>query len=145
MGKSMTQEFKEGDVVRIFKQPESHYVHLQGKTGVVDEVAEEHIMFNELKLDDGCGGGGWIPKSCLKPVSDPKWTAARDDRKRKFAEKMAAMDERSRKMKQAKLEARLKVGSEFNISANSVKEIVRRYNQAVDEEMSKAGIHDYGY
>lgn len=141
----MKKIFKVGDVVRIFEQPKDSHVHLQGKIGVVDDTSGVGVVFIELNLNGECNGSGAISNSYLEPVTDPKWLAARDKREAYLKRQIAAMDEATEKRKQAELEARLKVGSEFGISANSVKEIVSGYSQALSEELSKAGIHDCGY
>jgi ribosomal protein L21E len=135
-------KFKVGDVVRIFKQPENQHVQLQGKTGVVDKVAESAIMFIELKLHNSCGGKGWVPNSCLEPVADPKWIMARDDRERRMKERISALDKAYKKRENAVAEARRRVGERFVLSGDQVKSIVSLYKKALREELEKVGLYD---
>lgn len=135
-------EFKGGDVVRIFKQPEDQRVHLQGKVGVVDEAGGSMVHFIELKLDDGCGGRGNVPMSCLETVTDPRWIKARDDRNRKMDERIAAMNEEQKKREQATETARKIVGKAFGIDDARVEHIVSAYNKTLAEELDNAGLHE---
>ena len=137
----MTAEFKEGDVVRIARQPDHSYVYLQGKVGVVDEVSETKVLFVELKIDESCGGSGAVPKSCLEPVTDPKWILAKDDRDRKIAERIAAADVRTEKINAATEEAKRLVGIEFGMAGERIKEIVKSYNRTLGEQLEEAGIY----
>ena len=137
------REFKEGDVVRIFKQPEGHHVHLQGKVGVIGELGSNRILFEELKLDGGYGGSGGVSKSCIELVTDPKWINARDERERKMSERIAAMDEENRKRKLAVAEAKRRVGEEFGIDDALVESIISSHRKTLSEELDKAGLHEH--
>lgn len=59
--------FKEGDRVRIARQPKNQWVSLVGEVGIIEEIQDDHCMVRTYSMDGGCGGSGTIPLSCLEP------------------------------------------------------------------------------
>ena len=84
---AVSDKIQEGHVVRVVEQSQTvnNFINMVGMVGFVEELqefeGEKLVYFHELKLDDGCGGLGSIPVSCVKPVdpvADAEWVRAKE-------------------------------------------------------------------
>jgi len=76
---------KPGDIVRVVKQRGrvgGVFIDVLNEVGWIEEIKEidgaPWAQFNILRLDDGSGGCGGIPLSCLALEPGPEWKAAKD-------------------------------------------------------------------
>lgn len=109
----MTTQFKINDLVSIIAQPNSsqinHYIHMVGLSGYIEEIRGDYAQFVELR-EDGLGGQGGVPLSCLILQNDNK---------------------RLQSLKQAKEEKFLKYNQECL-------DLAKRYNDKREQAVSKA-------
>lgn len=72
---------KQGDTVRIARQPPNQHVSVRGEVGEVDELESldgvEYARIQTYRLETlSIGGCGSVPVDCLEPHKDPRLDAA---------------------------------------------------------------------
>jgi len=99
--KTAERRWREGDMVRIVRQPPNQWAQVVGEVGFVDEVLfEPYVQVQCLRIGGARSGCGGVPDDCLEAVTDPLWIAAKEayqkeierniEESRKFAERVDA-------------------------------------------------------
>jgi shikimate kinase len=71
-------DLKEGDLVRIVKQPPYVVVQVIGEVGILSEIKENYSIFDAIRRNGSVGGGGAVPLDCLVLEQSAEWLRAKD-------------------------------------------------------------------
>jgi hypothetical protein len=71
-------KLKDGDLVRVTRQPANSLVDLKGEVGYVEtlETHQGYIHFHLLDVDGNRKGMGTVPTDCIEVCDDPEWIVA---------------------------------------------------------------------
>ena len=124
---------KVNDIVKVIKQPGNMIVHVDGEVGYIDELKTleniEYAYLRVLRLDNSCGGMGWVPLDCLVIDERPEYVVAKqnhDERMAKWIKEGVDYNIQHKKLRDLfKKEVVDKVG----ITEDKVDEIFKCYQQ----------------
>lgn len=121
-------EFKEGDRVRIARQPSNQWVQLVGEVGLIEEIRGGLCNIQTFSTN-GTSGWGTVPLDCLEPYRSPLL-------EQKIAERQADLDRVRRQCEARQRDWQKLVGdtaAEFSLPTDTVATILRRGREWRDQ------------
>lgn len=140
----MTTQFKVNDLVSIVAQPNSSqmnsHIHMMGLSGYIEEIIGDYAQFVELR-EDGLGGLGGVPLSCLKLENDNKRLQdLKQAKEERFLKLLQESSDRTRRHNDMRDKAVDRAAKLTGVSTRNVMKIFEIY-----EEFNKEWDQTYGW